>query len=145
MPWRPAWRRCAGSTPPPTSASTELTEPLAAGFAELAADRPLQVASAPGLLTLFFGAEPVADFAAAAACDLEAHARFCRAMLDRGIYPPPSQFEAWFVSLAHDEAAIDRTLEAAAESLEEALRMSDALRSSSPRSCARRTRRSPRT
>ena len=42
-------------------------------------------------------------------------------MLDRGIYPPPSQFEAWFVSLAHDEATIDRTLEAAAESLDEAL------------------------
>ncbi len=62
------------------------------------------------------------DFAAAAACDLDAHARFCRAMLDRGVYPPPSQFEAWFVSLAHDEATIDRTLEAAAESLDEALR-----------------------
>ena len=76
--------------------------------------RPLQVASAPGLVTLFFSADPVADFAAASACDLEAHARFCRAMLDRGIYPPPSQFEAWFVSLAHDEAAIDRTLEAPA-------------------------------
>ena len=42
-------------------------------------------------------------------------------MLDRGIYPPPSQFEAWFVSLAHDDAAIERTLEAAAESFEEAL------------------------
>ncbi len=51
----------------------------------------------------------------------EAHARFCRAMLDRGIYPPPSQFEAWFVSLAHTEEAIERTLEAASESLEEAL------------------------
>jgi glutamate-1-semialdehyde 2,1-aminomutase len=100
----------------------ELTRRLADGFGELAADRPLQIAAAPGLLTLFFSAEPVADFSAAAACDLEAHARFCRAMLDRGIYPPPSQFEAWFVSLAHDEAAIDRTLEAAAESLDEALR-----------------------
>ncbi len=100
----------------------ELTERLAAGLSELAADRPLQVASVPGLLTLFFSAEPVADFTAASACDLEAHARFCRAMLERGVYPPPSQFEAWFVSLAHDEAAIDRTLEAAAESLEEALR-----------------------
>ena len=44
-------------------------------------------------------------------------------MLDRGVYPPPSQFEAWFVSLAHDEEAIDRTLEAAAESLDEALPM----------------------
>jgi glutamate-1-semialdehyde 2,1-aminomutase len=42
-------------------------------------------------------------------------------MLDRGIYPPPSQFEAWFVSLAHGEDAIDRTLEAAREALAEAL------------------------
>jgi glutamate-1-semialdehyde 2,1-aminomutase len=99
-----------------------LTERLATGLRELAADRPLRVAAAPGLLTLFFSADPVEDFAGASACDLDAHARFCRAMLDRGVYPPPSQFEAWFVSLAHDEAAVDRTLEAAAESLEEALR-----------------------
>jgi glutamate-1-semialdehyde 2,1-aminomutase len=100
----------------------ELTDRLATGLRELTADRQLQVAAAPGLLTLFFSAEPVADFAGAAACDLDAHARFCRAMLERGIYPPPSQFEAWFVSLAHDEATVDRTLEAAAESLREALR-----------------------
>jgi glutamate-1-semialdehyde 2,1-aminomutase len=99
-----------------------LTGKLADGLTELTAGRPLRVASAPGLLTLFFSAEPVADFAAAAACDLESHARFCRAMLARGVYPPPSQFEAWFVSLAHGEAEIERTLEAAAESLEEALR-----------------------
>ncbi len=99
----------------------ELTVRLAAGLTGLAADRPLQIASAPGLLTLFFSANPVSDFVAAEACDLDAHARFCRAMLDRGVYPPPSQFEAWFVSLAHDEAAIDRTLEAAEESLKEAL------------------------
>jgi glutamate-1-semialdehyde 2,1-aminomutase len=98
-----------------------LTERLAAGLTELAAGRPLQVASAPGLLTLFFAADPVLDFAAASACDLEAHARFCRAMLERGVYPPPSQFEAWFVSLAHDEDAVDRTLEAATESLREAI------------------------
>lgn len=99
-----------------------LTDRLAGGLGELTASRPLRVSSAPGLLTLFFAAEPVADMAGAVACDLEAHARFCRAMLDRGIYPPPSQFEAWFVSLAHDEDAIDRTVEAAADSLEEALR-----------------------
>jgi glutamate-1-semialdehyde 2,1-aminomutase len=99
-----------------------LTERLAGGLSELAGDRPLQIASAPGLLTLFFSADPIVDFASASACDLEAHARFCRAMLERGVYPPPSQFEAWFVSLAHDEEAIDRTLEAAAESLSEALR-----------------------
>jgi glutamate-1-semialdehyde 2,1-aminomutase len=100
----------------------QLTERLATGIASLAAERPLQVASAPGLLTLFFSSEPVTDFAGAAACDLDAHARFCRALLARGVYPPPSQFEAWFVSLAHDEAAIDRTLEAVAEALEEALK-----------------------
>jgi glutamate-1-semialdehyde 2,1-aminomutase len=97
-----------------------LTDRFASGLRELAVGRGLQVAAAPGLLTLFFSAAPVTDFVAAAACDLEAHARFCRALLTRGIYPPPSQFEAWFVSLAHDEEAIDRTLEAAAESLEEA-------------------------
>lgn len=99
-----------------------LTDRLAVGLRELAADRPLQVAAAPGLVTLFFSEAPVTDFAAAAACDLAAHARFCRAMLERGVYPPPSQFEAWFVSLAHDEGTVDRTLEAAAESLDEALR-----------------------
>ena len=97
------------------------TERLAAGFAELARGRPLRVAAVRGLVTLFFSAESVTDFTTASACDLGAHARFCRAMLERGVYPPPSQFEAWFVSLAHDEAAIDRTLEAAAESLAEAL------------------------
>jgi glutamate-1-semialdehyde 2,1-aminomutase len=98
-----------------------LTDRLAAGFATLAAERPLQVATAPGLTTLFFSPAPVRDFDDARACDTEAHARFCRAMLARGVYPPPSQFEAWFVSLAHDEAAVDRTLEAAAESIAEAL------------------------
>jgi glutamate-1-semialdehyde 2,1-aminomutase len=42
-------------------------------------------------------------------------------MLDRGVWPPASQFEAWFVSLAHDEAAIERTVEASAEAFAEAL------------------------
>jgi glutamate-1-semialdehyde 2,1-aminomutase len=98
----------------------ELTDRLAAGLREAAGDLPLQLDGAPGLLTLFFSPEPVVDFATASACDTDAHARFCQAMLERGIYPPPSQFEAWFVSLAHDDEAIDRTVEAAAESLREA-------------------------
>ena len=98
-----------------------LTDRLVAGFEALAAERPLQVTAAPGLTTLFFSPQPVRDFDQARACDTEAHARFCRALLDRGVYPPPSQFEAWFVSLAHDEETIDRTLDAAAEALDEAL------------------------
>jgi glutamate-1-semialdehyde 2,1-aminomutase len=99
----------------------QLTEELAAALRQASGDRPVQVASVPGLVTLFFSAEPVGDFAAASACDTEAYGRFCRAMLDRGVYPPASQFEAWFVSLAHDSAAIARTVEAAREAFTEAL------------------------
>jgi glutamate-1-semialdehyde 2,1-aminomutase len=96
------------------------TAMLAAGLREVAGDRPVQVVSVPGLVTPFFSEEPVTDFAAASACDLDAYGRFARALLDRGVYPPASQFEAWFVSLAHDEAAIERTVEAAAEAFDEA-------------------------
>jgi glutamate-1-semialdehyde 2,1-aminomutase len=99
----------------------ELTESLARGLREAAGSGPLAVASVPGLVTIFFSAEPVRDFAGAAAADGEAYARFCRAMLERGVYPPASQFEAWFVSLAHDEEAIGRTVEAARESIAVAL------------------------
>jgi glutamate-1-semialdehyde 2,1-aminomutase len=94
------------------------TAMLAAGLREAAGDRPVQVSSVPGLVTPFFNAEPVRDFAGAAACDLDAYGRFARALLDRGVYPPASQFEAWFVSLAHDEASIERTVTAAEEAFE---------------------------
>ena len=53
------------------------------------------------------------DYAGAAAADGDAYAAWCRALLAHGVYAPPSQFEAWFPSLAHDDAAIERTLEAA--------------------------------
>ena len=98
-----------------------LTERLASGLRDAAGDRPIQVVSVCGLLTPFFSSSPVRDFEGASACDLDAYGRFCRAQLDRGVYPPASQFEAWFVSLAHDEAAIDRTVAAAAEAFEAAL------------------------
>ncbi len=97
-----------------------LTGRLADGLRDAAGEHPVAIASAPGLVTPFFSSEPARDFATASTCDLEAHARFCRALLDRGIYPPPSQFEAWFVSLAHDEASIDRTLAVAGEAFGEA-------------------------
>jgi glutamate-1-semialdehyde 2,1-aminomutase len=69
------------------------------------------------MLTLFFSGEPVTDAASAARCDTAAFGRFFGEMLRRGIYLPPSQFEAWFVSLAHTEADIDRTIRAARAAL----------------------------
>lgn len=97
-----------------------LTDRLADGLRSAAGQHEVTVVSVPGLVTPFFRADPPPDFARAAACDLEAYGRFCRELLDRGVYPPASQFEAWFVSLAHDEAAIDHTCEAAAEAFEAA-------------------------
>ena len=94
----------------------ELTEELAEGMREAAAGRPVQIASAPGLMTVFFSDRPVADFQDAQGCDLAAHAAWCRELLARGVYPPPSQFEAWFMSLAHTPQQIERTVSAAAES-----------------------------
>jgi glutamate-1-semialdehyde 2,1-aminomutase len=93
-----------------------ITEQLAAGLreaAERAGRHPIQVASMTGLLTVFFGERPVQDLADVEACDLEAHAAWCRGLLSRGVYPPPSQFEAWFPSLAHSAEHIERTLAAA--------------------------------
>jgi glutamate-1-semialdehyde 2,1-aminomutase len=93
------------------------SERLAAGLRAAAADAgvPVQVSHTTGLLTVFFSEEPVRDYDDARACDTERYAAFCRAMLERGVYLPPSQFEAWFPSLAHTGAHVERTLEAAAE------------------------------
>jgi glutamate-1-semialdehyde 2,1-aminomutase len=103
-----------------------ITERLVAGLREAAASAvvggyPVHVVSVPGLLTVFFtdaprGVEgsPIVGFADARACDLDAHGRWCRELLARGVYPPPSQFEAWFPSLAHTSEQIERTIEVAA-------------------------------
>ena len=98
-----------------------ITEQLAAGLREAAAGagRPVQVVSVPGLLTVFFSDRPVANFDDARACDLDAHAAWCRELLSRGVYPPPSQFEAWFPSLALRTEQIERTIAAATASFVE--------------------------
>jgi len=80
---------------------------------------PAHVEQTTGLLTLFFHDGPVSDYAGAKTCDTERYGAFCRAMLERGVYLPPSQFEAWFPSLAHTDNQIERTLDAARESLKE--------------------------
>lgn len=90
------------------------TEALANGLAEAAGDHPVQVVSTTGLVTLFFSETPVLDYADAQQCDTEAYGAWCRALLARGVYPPPSQFEAWFPSLAHTSDHVARTVEAAA-------------------------------
>jgi len=93
-----------------------ITERLASGLREAAAragSYPVQIQSAPGLLTVFFDDRPVESFEQAARCDTAAYAAWCRELLGRGVYPPPSQFEAWFPSLAHGEEQIERTLLAA--------------------------------
>ena len=67
------------------------------------------------VLTLFMRDEPVRSFEDAAASDTERYGAFFRHLLDRGVYLPPSQFESWFVSLAHGDEELERTLEAARE------------------------------
>ena len=88
---------------------------LAAGLAEAARDAkvPLQVNAFGSLVTPFFTASPVRDYASALTANTAAYAVFFRGMLRRGIYPPPSQFEAWFLSTAHTERHVTKTILAA--------------------------------
>jgi len=88
---------------------------LAAGLAEAAraAGVPLQVNAVGSVLTPFFSDGPVRDYASAAAADTRQYAEFFRGMILRGVYPPPSQFEAWFLSAAHTPRDIDKTIAAA--------------------------------
>jgi glutamate-1-semialdehyde 2,1-aminomutase len=100
---------------------TATTDLLASGLhaAAESAGRAVHVQSLPGLLTVFFSERPVSDYAAATECDTEAYGAWCRALLARGVYPPGSQFEAWFPSLAHTRDDVQRTIEAAADAFAE--------------------------
>jgi glutamate-1-semialdehyde 2,1-aminomutase len=74
-----------------------------------------RVQRAGNLFSVFMTAEPVADYGDARRQDSAAYARFFHAMLDRGVYLPPSAYEAWFVSTVHTDADVDRVLAAAGE------------------------------
>jgi glutamate-1-semialdehyde 2,1-aminomutase len=93
----------------------QLTGALAAGLEAAAAQAgvPVHVEWIGPLLTLFFSDRPVRDYQGAKACDTDRYAAFCRGMLDEGIYLPPSQFEAWFPSIAHTDEHVARTVHAA--------------------------------
>ena len=97
-----------------------ITAELADALEQAAQGRAaVQVVTAPGLLTVFFSDAPVTDYADAAACNLHAYGAWCRALLQRGVYAPPSQFEAWFPSLAHTPEDVARTAAAAAAAFAE--------------------------
>ncbi len=83
---------------------------LAAGLGELG-----RVQRVGAMLTLFVAEQPVRNLADAERCDTERFAALFRHLLDLGVYLPPSQFEALFVSTAHTDADVDRTVEAVAE------------------------------
>jgi glutamate-1-semialdehyde 2,1-aminomutase len=78
---------------------------------------PFAVNRVGSMLTLFFSEGPVSDFETATRSDTRRHAVFFREMLERGVHLPPSQYEALFLSLAHETEDLDRTLEAARVSL----------------------------
>jgi glutamate-1-semialdehyde 2,1-aminomutase len=93
------------------------TATLEQGLAEAAAAAgvPIAINRVGSMITPFFVRErdrAVIDFQQAVACDTQAYAAFFHAMLENGVFLPPSQFEAWFVGLAHDDQAIRRTIDA---------------------------------
>jgi glutamate-1-semialdehyde 2,1-aminomutase len=97
------------------------TDQLADGLRVAAADSGCEVVvqSVCGLVTTFFTDELVRAYEEAARSDTDAYAAWCRALLARGVYPPPSQFEAWFPSLAHSEEDLLFTLAAARDAFAE--------------------------
>ncbi len=88
---------------------------LAGGLADAAREAgvALQVNAMGSLLTPFFTDRPVRGYASAVGADTTRYAAFFRGMIARGIYPPPSQFEAWFLSAAHTDRDVDQTIAAA--------------------------------
>jgi len=93
------------------------SERLAAGLSAL--DHRISVAWRQGLVTPFFRSHPPHNYAQAKCCEVEAYGAFARGLLERGIYPPASQFEAWFPSLAHTDEHVEQTIEAAKSALSE--------------------------
>lgn len=99
--------------------SARLAEGLAAEAKRVGA--PLTMNRVGSMLTAFFTPSPVIDYSTAKRSDAQAFARFFRALLERGVYFPPSQFEALFVSSAHSEQDIETTIERAGAALEAAM------------------------
>ena len=98
---------------------------LAAGLAEAAraAKVALQVNAFGSLVTPFFTTAAVRDYDSALGANTAAYGAFFRGMLARGVYPPPSQFEAWFLSAAHTDRDVKKTIDAAHGAMREAAKI----------------------
>jgi len=96
-----------------------LARQLAQGLEEGAAQAgvSLRVNRVGSMLTPFFTDQPIRDYATAKRADSQRYARFFWKLIEQGVYPPPSPFESWFVSLAHTPEDIARTVEAAHQAL----------------------------
>ena len=96
-----------------------VTREIADGRGELAREAGVAMTTnrVGSMFTWFFTDEPVTDFRAASTSDTEAFARFHRRMLEAGVWLPPSQYEAAFVSAAHGALEVERVLEAAKDAL----------------------------
>jgi glutamate-1-semialdehyde 2,1-aminomutase len=99
------------------AAAYERLERTTAALAEGLIDLGLTVAWVTGLLTVFFRDGIPRNLDEVKECDFDRYGAFCRGMLERGVYLPPSQYEAWFPSLAHTDEHVERTLDAAREAL----------------------------
>ena len=80
-----------------------------------------QVNRVGSMFSIFFTDRPVKDSASAFSTDRQLYSRLFQALLDQGVYPPPSALESWFVSAAHDESVIERTISAFAPALKKML------------------------
>jgi glutamate-1-semialdehyde 2,1-aminomutase len=100
------------------------TAAIANGVARMAAEHGIGLTTnrVGSMFTWFFTPEAVTDFASAGSSDTAAFARFHHAMMERGVWLPPSQFEAAFVSTAHGEREVEIVLEAAREAMVEVAR-----------------------
>ena len=100
---------------PPYEKLEEMGQRLAAGLGQAAekAGIPHQVAQVGSMLTLFFNDQPVRNYSVSSKNNTELFAKFFHGMLEEGMYLPCSQYEAWFVSAAHTDDDIDRTIQAA--------------------------------
>jgi len=101
---------------------SEMTDYLTRGLAALRprARARFGINSCGSMFTVFFAEEPVLDYVSAMKADRKAYARFFQGLLEEGVYFPPAQFEAAFVSYAHVKADLDRTIEAAGRALRRA-------------------------